>query len=140
MLEFFGGCPEIIVPDNLKSGVSKPCRYDPDLNPSYQQWAAHYQIAVIPARPYKPKDKAKVEVSVQIVERWILAKLRRQTFFSLAELNRCILLIFFCARYLVSLKLCVLLFFIFTTASNMVFKPFKNYAYIKYQISKIYKP
>ncbi|MCB1985841.1 MAG: IS21 family transposase [Burkholderiales bacterium] len=90
MLEFFGGCPEIIVPDNLKSGVSKCCRYDPDLNPSYQQWAAHYQVAVIPARPYKPKDKAKVEVGVQIVERWILAKLRRQTFFSLAELNRCI--------------------------------------------------
>src|SRR5690606_25767515 len=93
MLEFFGGCPEIIVPDNLKSGVSRSCRYDPDLNPSYQQWAAHYQVAVIPARPYKPKDKAKAEVAVQIVERWVLAKLRRQTFFSLAELNRCIALL-----------------------------------------------
>jgi transposase len=88
--EFFGGTPAIIVPDNLKSGVSKACRYDPHLNPSYQQLASHYQVAVIPARPYKPKDKSKVEVGVQIVERWILARLRHHTFFSLAELNQCI--------------------------------------------------
>lgn len=87
MLEFFGGCPELIIPDNLKSGVYKACRYDPELNPSYQQWAEHYQVAVIPTRPYKPQDKAKVEVAVQIVERWILARLRKQSFFSLAELN-----------------------------------------------------
>ena len=87
---FFGGTPKLLVPDNLKSGVNKSCRYDPELNPSYQQLAAHYQVAVVPARPYKPKDKAKVEVGVQIVERWILAKLRHQTFFSLAELNHCI--------------------------------------------------
>lgn len=90
MLAFFGGCPELIIPDNLKSGVHKACRYDPDLNPSYQQWAEHYQVAVIPTRPYKPQDKAKVEVAVQIVERWILARLRRLSFFSLAELNQCI--------------------------------------------------
>lgn len=90
MLEYFGGCPELIIPDNLKSGVHKACRYDPDLNPSYQQWAEHYQVAVIPTRPYKPQDKAKVEVAVQVVERWILARLRKQSFFSLAELNRCI--------------------------------------------------
>jgi len=88
--EFFGGTSTIIVPDNLKSGVSKACRYDPSLNPSYQQLSAHYQVAVIPARPYKPKDKSKAEVSVQIVERWILARLRHHTFFSLAELNHCI--------------------------------------------------
>ena len=88
--EFFGGTSAIVVPDNLKSGVSKACRYDPSLNPSYQQLSAHYQVAVIPARPYKPKDKSKVEVSVQIVERWILARLRHHTFFSLAELNQCI--------------------------------------------------
>jgi len=87
---FFGGTSAIVVPDNLKSGVSKACRYDPHLNPSYQQLASHYQVAVIPARPYKPKDKSKVEVSVQIVERWILARLRHHTFFSLAELNQCI--------------------------------------------------
>jgi len=88
--EYFGGTSAIIVPDNLKSGVSKACRYDPHLNPSYQQLASHYQVAVIPARPYKPKDKSKAEVGVQIVERWILARLRHHTFFSLAELNQCI--------------------------------------------------
>ncbi|MGX8954499.1 DDE-type integrase/transposase/recombinase, partial [Enterobacter hormaechei] len=71
--EFFGGTPALLIPDNLKSGVSKACRYDPELNPSYQQLAEHYQVAVMPARPYKPKDKAKAEVGVQIVERWILA-------------------------------------------------------------------
>lgn len=88
--EYFGGTPAVIVPDNLKSGVTRACRYDPDLNPSYQQLAAHYQLAVIPARPYKPKDKAKAEVGVQVVERWILARLRHHSFFSLAELNQCI--------------------------------------------------
>ena len=88
--EFFGGTPELLILDNLKSGVSSACRYDPELNPSYQQLAEHYQIAVMPARPYKPKDKAKAEVGVQIVERWILARLRHHTFFSLAEVNLCI--------------------------------------------------
>jgi len=87
---YFGATPAIVVPDNLRSGVSRACRYDPDLNPSYQQLAAHYQLAVVPARPYKPKDKAKAEVGVQLVERWILARLRHHSFFSLAELNQCI--------------------------------------------------
>lgn len=90
MLAYFGGSTEIIVPDNLRSGVSRACRYDPDLNPSYQQWSEHYQVAVVPARPYKPKDKSKAEVGVQIVERWILARLRHHSFFSLAEVNQCI--------------------------------------------------
>ncbi len=89
-LEFIGGVPKLIVPDNLKSGVTKACRYDPDVNPSYQQLSAHYGVAIMPARPYKPKDKAKAEVGVQIIERWILACLRHQTFFSLAELNHSI--------------------------------------------------
>lgn len=88
--EFFGGMTGLLVPDNLKSGVNKACRYEPELNPAYQQLAAHYDVAVMPARPYKPKDKAKAEVGVQIVERWILARLRHQTFFSLTELNQCI--------------------------------------------------
>lgn len=88
--EFLGGVPELVIPDNLKSGVSKACRYDPDVNAAYQQLAAHYGTAIVPARPYKPKDKAKAEVGVQIIERWILARLRHQTFFSLAELNTCI--------------------------------------------------
>ena len=70
--------------------MNKACRYEPELNPSYHQLAAHYGVAVMPARPYKPKDKAKAEAGVQLVERWIMAKLRHQTFFSLAELNHCI--------------------------------------------------
>lgn len=89
-LEFFGGVPEIIVPDNPKAGVSRACRYEPDLNPTYQEMARHYGVAVIPARPHKPKDKAKVENAVLVVERWILAALRNRTFFSLYELNQAI--------------------------------------------------
>lgn len=85
--DYFQGVPDIIVPDNLKSAVTVPCRYESDVNPTYQNWAEHYGVAVIPARIVKPKDKAKVEVGVQIVERWILARLRNQTFFSLQELN-----------------------------------------------------
>ncbi len=88
--EFIGGVPEIVVPDNLKSGVTKPCRYDPDINPSYAELARHYGIAVIPARVRKPKDKAKAEGGVQLVERWIMAVLRNRTFFSLCEANAAI--------------------------------------------------
>ena len=88
--DFLGGVPKLVVPDNLKSGVTKACRYDPDLNASYQQLAAHYGVAIMPARPYKPQDKSKAEVGVQIIERWILARLRHHSFFSLAELNQCI--------------------------------------------------
>ena len=87
---FLGGVPEIVVPDNLKSGVNKTHRYEPDINPTYQEFAAHYGVAVIPARVRHPKDKAKAEIGVQVVERWILAALRNRTFFSLAELNRAI--------------------------------------------------
>ena len=87
MLEFFCGVPEIIVPDNIKSGVTKACRYDPDTNPAYMQWASHYRTVVIPARPKKPRDKAKVENAVQLVERSVLAPVRNEKFFSLRELN-----------------------------------------------------
>ena len=90
MFEFFGGVVEMLVPDNLRSGVSKACRYDPTTNPSYQQLASHYAVAVMPARPYKPRDKAKAEVGVQLVERWIMMRLRHHTFFSIAEINQCI--------------------------------------------------
>jgi transposase len=88
--EYLGGVPEIVVPDNLKSGVTKACRYEPDINPTYANMAGYYGVAVIPARPKKPKDKAKVESGVQIVEREVLARLRDRTFFSLGELNRAI--------------------------------------------------
>jgi transposase len=87
---FIGGVTQIIVPDNLKQGVKSPCWYDPDLNQTYQWMAEHYGMAVIPTRVRKPRDKAKVEVGVQVVERWIIARLRNRTFFSLAEVNRAI--------------------------------------------------
>lgn len=87
---FFGGVPKIIRPDNLKSAVKKPNYYEPDLNPSYQELAEHYHVAVLPARVRKPRDKAHVENGVQNVERWILAPLRDRTFFSIAEANRAI--------------------------------------------------
>lgn len=87
---FFGGVAEAIVPDNLKSGVSKVCRYEPDINPTYHDLANHYQTVVLPARARKPRDKAKVEAGVLLVERWILARLRKHTFFTLAELNKAI--------------------------------------------------
>lgn len=88
--EFLGGVPELIIPENLRSGVTRSCRYEPDLNPTYQQFAAHYNTVVVPASPYKPKDKSKAEVGVQIVERWIMARLRHEPFFSLRQLNTCI--------------------------------------------------
>lgn len=90
MLEFFGGAPALIVPDNLKSGISKACRYEPDTNPTYADFIDYYGTAVLPARPAKPKDKAKVENAVLMVERFILARLRNRTFVGLCELNQAI--------------------------------------------------
>jgi len=87
---FFGGASEILVPDNLKSGVTTPCRYEPGLNRTYMDLASHYGTAIIPARVYKAKDKAKVESGVLVVGRWILARLRNRTFFSLGEANTAI--------------------------------------------------
>jgi len=71
--EFLGGCPQLVVPDNTKTGVAKPCRYEPDLNPTYQEMAAHYGVGVLPARPREPRDKAKVEAGVQILSIGIAA-------------------------------------------------------------------
>ena len=89
-LEFFGGVPHAIVPDNLKSGVNDPCRYEPELNRSYQEFAEHYGVAVIPARVRRPRDKAKVEKAVQTVERQVIAPLRHQQFSSFSTLNEAI--------------------------------------------------
>ena len=89
-LEYFGCAPRVLVPDNLRSGVSKACRYEPELNPTYSDMAGHYGCAVLPARPRKPRDKATVENGVLIAKRWILAVLRHRTFYSLAELNSAI--------------------------------------------------
>jgi len=87
---YFGGVPAITVPDNTKTAITRPCRYEPDVNPTYQDLAEHYGTAVISARPGKPRDKAKVEAGVLVAERWILAALRHRQFFSLTELNRAI--------------------------------------------------
>ena len=89
-MEFFDGITELLVPDNLKSAVARADRYEPDINNAFQDMADHYGAAVLPARPFRFKDKAKVELSVKLVQRWILAKLRHQLFFSLAELNQAI--------------------------------------------------
>jgi len=88
--EYFGCAPHIEVDDNLKSAVTKACRYDPDVNITFTEFAQHYGVAVIPARPYKAKDKAKVENAVLLAQRWILACLRHRVFYSIAELNKAI--------------------------------------------------
>lgn len=85
--EALGGVPQILVPDNLKAAVNRSHRYEPELNRTYEALAQHYGVAVVPARAARPRDKAKVEVGVQVVERWILARLRHHTFFSLTVLN-----------------------------------------------------
>jgi transposase len=88
--DFFGGVPAQVVSDNLKAGVTKACFYEPSINRTYADMATHYDTAIVPARPRKPKDKAKVEGAVLLIERWILARLRNQRFFSLDELNTAI--------------------------------------------------
>jgi transposase len=88
--EFFGGVAEVVVPDNLKSAVTHPSYYEPDLNPTYRDLGEHYGVAIIPARPYRPREKAKAEMGVQVVQRWIVAALRKRKFFSLAEVNQAI--------------------------------------------------
>ncbi len=87
MFEYFGGTPEIVVPDNLKSGVTKAHRYDPDINANYQHFSEHYGVAIVPARAASPRDKAKAESGVYIIERQILAPLRNMTFTGLGEIN-----------------------------------------------------
>jgi transposase len=89
-LEFYGGVPAMLVPDNPKALIAEADRYEPLANRTALDFAAHYATVILPARPYKPRDKAKVEVGVQVVERWILARLRHRRFFSLAELNAAI--------------------------------------------------
>lgn len=93
MYAFFGGVPEITVPDNLRSGVKKPCFYEPIINESYREMAGHYGTAIIPAHVRKPKHKAKVEANVLVAQRWILACLRHHVFYSLQELNDAIALL-----------------------------------------------
>jgi transposase len=88
--EYYGGVPALVIPDNLKSGVTRACRYEPELNPTYQEMCQYYGTVAMPARAGKPRDKAKVEAGVLVVTRWITAALRHRTFFSIAELNAAI--------------------------------------------------
>lgn len=88
MLEYFGGCPQVVSPDNLKSAVTKAHRYDPIINQAYTRLAAHYGIAIVPARVRTPKDKAIVERTIQIFQRWFFMKMRNRIFTSLLELNQ----------------------------------------------------
>jgi len=90
-LSFFAGTSRLVIPDNLKSGVQKPCYYEPELNRTYGDLAFIIGVGILPARPYRPRDKAKAEVGVQIVQRWVLAALRKRHSFSLAEVNEAIL-------------------------------------------------
>ena len=86
-LAFFGGVSGMVVSDNLKSGITKACFYEPAVNRTYAAFAEHYKTAIVPARPYKPRDKAKVESAVLLATRWVIAKLRNRKFFTLAALN-----------------------------------------------------
>ena len=88
--EAIGGAPHLVVPDNTKTAVIKACLYDPQVNRTYAEMAAYYDTAILPARPRRPRDKAKVEQAVLIVERWLLGRLRHRTFYSLAEVNAAI--------------------------------------------------
>lgn len=90
MFEFLQGCPRLIVPDNLKSGVNKVSFYDPEINRTYGMMAAHYGVGILPARPRKPRDKAKVEAGVRFAQSYFLGRMRHQTFFSLSEANQAI--------------------------------------------------
>jgi len=90
MFEFYQGVPRLLIPDNLKSGVNKASFYDPEINRSYGMMAAHYGVGILPARPRKPRDKAKVEAGVRLAQTYILGRLRHQTFFSLADCNAAI--------------------------------------------------
>ena len=87
MFKAFGGVPELLVPDNLKSAVTRADRYEPDLNPDYEKLAVHYGTAIMPARGFKPKDKSLVENGVKLAQRWLLARLRHETFYSIVQLN-----------------------------------------------------
>src|SRR5205823_290460 len=84
---FYGGVPRAVVPDQLKSAVTIPCRYEPGIQRTYAELAAHYGTTILPARPAKPRDKAVAEVAVQVAERWIVARLRHETFYTLGALN-----------------------------------------------------
>jgi transposase len=127
--EFIKGVPEIVVPDNPKMAVLKPCRYEPDLNPTYHEMAAHYGTVIIPPRVAHPRDKAKVETGVQVVERQVLAPLRHRTFFSLSELNKAIAIGVQELNYRPFQKLEGTRYQLFVTLDKPTLKPLPNQRY-----------
>ena len=137
--EYFGCLPKIVVPDCLKSAVSRACRYEPDLNPTYAEMASHYGLCVLPARPAHPKDKAKVESGVLIAKRWILAVLRNRAFYSFAELNGAIheLLERLNSRALRKLKKSRRELFELFDQPNAIALPQKPYEYAEWRVATV---
>ena len=135
----FGCAPKIVVPDCLKSAVSRACRYEPELNPTYADMARHYGICVIPARPARPKDKAKVENGVLVAKRWILSVLRHRQFYSLADLNTSIrdLLQRLNNRPLRKLKQSRRELFLLFDQPNALPLPQKSYEYAEWKIPTV---
>lgn len=138
--EFFGGVTEVLVPDNLKSGVSSPHLYEPELNPTYQDMAIHYGVAVLPARANRPKDKAKVESGVQVAEMWILARLRNRRFFNLPELNQAIreLLVELNNRPFQKLAGCRRSLFEQVEKESLKLLPAESYQYAEWKMARVH--
>ena len=138
--EYLGAVPALLVPDNLKSAITRPCRYEPDANATFEDMADHYGAAILPARVRRPQDKAKVENSVLLVQRWILARLRHHTFFSLAELNRAIreLLIDFNQRPFKKLPGCRQELFEQIDRPAMLPLPNQRYTYAEWKLARVH--
>ncbi|MHB1458914.1 MAG: IS21 family transposase [Armatimonadota bacterium] len=138
-LEYLGGCPEVIVTDNTKTAVKKSDRYEPDINPAFADMANYYGVAVIPARVRKPRDKAKVESAVLVVERWIMASLRNRAFFSLAELNHAISELLEVLNNRKLKKLDVTRRILFETIDKAALRPLPNtrYAFLEWKEAKV---
>jgi transposase len=139
-LEYLGSVPELLIPDNLRSAVTQPCRYEPAANATYEDMADHYGTAILPARVREPRDKAKVEGSVLLVQRWILARLRHHTFFSLTELNTAIreLLIDFNQRPFKKLPGCRQDLFKQIDRPAMQALPGQRYTYAEWKLARVH--
>jgi len=137
--DYFGCAPKIVVPDCLKSAVSRACRYEPELNPTYADMASHYGVCVIPARPARPRDKAKVENGVLIAKRWILSVLRHRRFYTLADLNTAVgeLLERLNNRTLRKLKQSRRELFVLFDQPNAFPLPQKSYEYAEWKIPTV---
>lgn len=139
VFRYLGGVTALLVPDNLKSAITKFCRYEPNVNRTYDDLALHYDTAILPARPLRPKDKAKVEVSVLIVQRWILARLRNYQFFSLEELNTAIKKLLFEINNKPFKKLPGTRYSQFVSIDKPALKPLPetDYEYAKFKIARV---